>query len=212
MKKSGTNGRVYVDKQKGEWIDVGLEALRKAKLKIPVITSNPKREETTLVRFTSLLRLARMAEETHDSMRKKRNEYKTISDVYRAAFYIGMEMLYWYEKSKFPEQFEAWGSPYANSIRRLEEWMVDMQKYDHLVKLMGTALDIFKKGHCSQKEFHSEIMETINDAPERFQASLKDAYKKVVAGESVSSLQMCSYQGGDHMSEKYKKSQGSDFT
>jgi len=212
MKAPGTNDRVYVDKPKGEWIDIGLSALKKAKKKLPIVTSNPKREETTLVRFTSLLRLGRMAEEAYDSMRKKRNEYKTVSDVYRAAFYIGMEMLYWYEKDKFPDQFESWGSSYANSVRRLEIWIMDMEQYDHLVKLMGTAFDIFKKGHCSQKEFHNEIMETISDAPEKFKTSLKEAYTRVLNGESVSSIQMCNYHGGDRKSEVFKKSQPSDFT
>jgi len=208
MKKSNGDDKMYVGEKikKGEWIDVVLNAIKKACIGFPIVTMNPKREETCLIRFTGLVRHERMAEEIYDNTRRKRKQYKTVSDVNRAAYYLGIENLYWYEKENFPENFESWGSEYANSVRRMEVWLTDLERHDNCVKFMGTAHDYFKKGACDQQEFHDHVMEHIGECKKSFRESLVDAYKRILNGESVTSIQMGTYHGGDRKSERYRNS------
>jgi len=208
MKKPKNEDTLYVGEKikKGDWIDIVLSAIKKACMGFPIVTMNPKREETCLIRFTGLVRHERMAEEIYDNTRRKRKQYKTVSDVNRAAYYLGIENLYWYEKENYPENFEPWGSDYANSVRKMESWIMDLERFDNSVKLIGTAYDYFKKGGCSQSEFHDHIMDHIGDCKKSFKESLIDAYKRILNGDSITSIQMGSYHGGDHKSERYRNS------
>lgn len=141
---------------------------------IPVIVGIPKDEATEKISFSTFSRLRRMAEIIRENNKAK---FKTITDVVRAAFYIGIHVLYaMYEEGRGDEH----GAALYEFMQRNEPYYRRNQILDDIIIEVKRLSEVYDKGYISWPEFLANTETLALQAPEEHRKEADEVVKKTL--------------------------------
>lgn len=133
---------------------------------IPILTSIPKSAGIEKTSIKMMTRNKRMAEVIRDNDKR----YKTMSDVFRAANYIGISILYRY--SQVNGNDGAYGEATYQIMKRNEKDHMRGQLMDDVLTEVDNLLKLADRGHLTPRELKDHIDEIMDSLPD-------DCYKLV---------------------------------
>jgi hypothetical protein len=141
----------------------------------PVITGVPKEEGTEKMSFSTFGRLKRMAEIVKDN----NNRFKTVTDVVRAAFYLGMTILY--RMTELKSESAHFADSLYEHLKRNETFYQRNIILDDVILEINRLATMRDKGYITGADLQGAIDGMIAATPEKLQAQVNDTIKRVMA-------------------------------
>ena len=193
LTKSKT-GKMYLNGKNGEWIDEVVNRCEESGIDIPIIKSWFKKAPTIGKYLTFPIALLKMAEEIMDN---NRSFFKSIGDVFRAALYIGMLVIYRMITMHKDKSFSSsWGEANYLELVHMQEMVSDMQECEGRVRLMKNYWENVEQNYMSIEKFREACNGIIEKAPEDKKIILRIAYEKILNKEKVTDLYPLGSHGG----------------
>jgi hypothetical protein len=164
--------------KKSQWAK---EIIDKLTVKLPVMTSISKGTESTHFNFIGLARHASLAE----SLIYKCKRFRTTSEVYRAAMYLGMSLLYHLTKDEgTPEQ-----KVRADQIYKLLEVMEPLDHsrmiIDAVVLSARNIIQCADSGVIDYEELSEKISTLVEALPTELQKVAREKIKRIMKGDNI---------------------------
>lgn len=177
------------------WAD---EILDKFPNKIPILKDIPKGRGATSVNFRTLEDVAVLAEK----LIYKRVGYESQSEVFRAAMYVGLTIL-WHEAERRSKH-----TPEADAILKRLQQIEKLTISNSLIKSFLPDVEVVYKsaelGVISMDERDEMVEEIITSFPPNLQNLARERLKRFLAGDKVSEIIEVATHGGDRRSKKFK--------
>jgi len=155
---------------------------------IPIVTNIPKDELTTKTSVSFFQRMRRMAEILRDSSAR----YKTVSDVIRAAIYIGIPILFKMQEDEVTNQY---GKNLYEQVRRNTLFYEQVQAIDTVVIEVNRLLEYAKSENVNIMEVNKQIDDILASVPSDCQSIAKSKAAEVrslrAKGRDISHLLAC---------------------
>lgn len=182
LKDTGINSvDLTKEKKKSQWAK---EIIDNLPVKLPIMASIPKGTKTSHFNFIGLARHAGMAE----AFIYKSNRFRTTSEVYRAALYLGMSLLYQLTKEEGTAEQKA----RADQIYKIIEVM---EPLDHSRMIIDTivlsARDLIKcadSGVIDHEELSEKISTLVEALPIELQKVAREKIKRILSGDNIVDL------------------------
>jgi hypothetical protein len=165
------------ESDRSEWKQPWTDRLNIFGADIPVIVGVPKDEATDKISFSTFSRLRRMAEIIRENNRQK---FKTTADVIRAAFYIGIHVLYVMFENGNGDQF---GQGLYDFMQRNEAYYRKNQVLDDVVLEIKRLSEVMDKQYITWDEFLGNVETIIKQAPPEIMADAIEVSQKVLAAK-----------------------------
>jgi len=188
--KNGKKGEVSITEfEKGldDWADKVLEVTD-----FPIVTRTMKGVSSKYKTVWCPSRFDRMAEIIKDKNKFTRKEFPTISDVYRAALYVGFRLIYRRFKKDFPTDHAL--HSLDKTLEVMEEDYINHQCLSWNTHAIKRLLQCRRVGTIDPERYEQKIEAVINSAPECLRELLRENRKKLESGGKVTDLYNTSYQ------------------
>jgi hypothetical protein len=187
---------VQGNKEQSTWKEHWLDQIDVEKLGIPVITGIPKDEGNDKLSFSTFTRFRGMIEIIRDSNKK----FKTMQDVVRAAFYIGINILYrMHERDVINKEY---GEALYQHIARNEQLYRRNQVLDDVVLEVKRLTDLYDKGYITKDICDEQLAELENNIPDDAKEAGVKAVRSVMAAKYDKSH---AFRISEHLSQHTRK-------
>ena len=149
--------------------------------KFPIMTSIAKNTKSVHFNFLGLARHASLAE----SLIYKSNRFRNTSEVYRAAIYIGMSILYQLTKDEGTLEQKARADQIYKTIEIMESLNHDRQSIDAIVWAAKDLIDCADSGVIDYEEMGEKTSMLINALPKELRQVARDKIKRIMKGDSI---------------------------
>lgn len=156
---------------------------------IPILARPLKGAKTYHTSIRVLERLHRIAEEIKDSS----NRYATMSDVYRASIYVGLNVLYEVTRDEFEKN--SFLHNLFTLLRKGEVVNQEMLGLDFLVDLAMVYKNRLEAEVITKDEFRKSVDEIMENLPSHLWGPARKKINRVLNGELCSNLYECQYDG-----------------
>jgi hypothetical protein len=166
------------EEKKTRWAE---EILDKFTTKIPLMTSIAKNTGSTHFNFIGLARHGSLAE----SLIFKSNRFKNTSEVYRAAMYIGMSIIYQLTKDEGTPEQKARADGVYKIIQVMESVNHSRQIIDAVVLSARDVIECADSGVIDFEEMKEKVSTLIDSLPKELHPIASDKIKKIMAGDNI---------------------------
>jgi hypothetical protein len=166
------------EEKKGQWAKEMLESFQGT---LPIMTSIPKNTESTHFNFIGLARHGSIAE----SLIYKCKRFRTISEVYRAAMYIGMSILYHLTKDEGTTEQKARADQLYKIIEVTEPLNYNRQIIDAVVLSSKDIIECADAGLIDYDEMQERIETLIDALPKELRLVARDKVQRIKKGDSI---------------------------
>lgn len=162
-------------KDQSSWKEHWLDKLPIEQAGIPIIPGIPKDESNDKIAFSTFTRFRGLIEIIRDSNKR----FKTMQDVVRAAFYIGINILYrMHEKDIINKGY---GEALYAHLRRNETLYQRNQIFDDAVLELKRLTDMHDKGYMTKEEVDENIQEMVSAFPPDIMEDGKKLIRKFIS-------------------------------
>ena len=179
-------------KSRAKWAEIALQAIVDAGEKLPCMARNVRGDDKADFRFRYLNRIASMCEVIKDC---NGNRFKTSADVYRAAMYIGVHMLYIHTRDESKHSSNL--GDFLYHLCQAAEWentqLIWFDFYTEQIFRMWTA---YKKGIQKREKMEKRVNDIIASIPENLQELARHKFEQIKQGEKITNLMECDTWGG----------------
>ena len=168
------------------------EMIEKLSTTIPIMTGISKNAETTHFSFVGLARHASLAE----SLIYKSNRYRTTSEVYRAAQYIGMSFLYQFTKDEGTAEQKARADIIYKTIQTTESIDHAKQVLDAVTVACKNMIDCWHSGVIDAEQRDEKIETLVGALPVELQGLAREKVKRITRGENIMDISETKLQRG----------------
>jgi len=164
---------------KGEaWAKEAIEAITGT---IPIMTSISKKTESAHFSFIGLARHASLAE----SLIYKSNRFRTTSEVFRGAMYIGMSCLYHLTKDEGTVEQKARADQIYRTIQVMESINHNKQIIDAVLLAAKDIIDCKEAEVIELEEMEEKMGMLLEALPGELARVARDKIKRLVKGDSI---------------------------
>jgi hypothetical protein len=150
----------------------------------PVMTSISKNAETTHFSFMGLGRHASLAE----SFIYKSNRFRTPSEVYRAAMYLGMSILYHYLKDEGTAKQTARADQVYAIIQAMESIDHSKMILDAVTLACRNVIECWRTGVVDVEERNEKIRTLIDALPAGLQKLGQEKVTRIMRSENITDI------------------------
>ena len=169
------------EERKSRWAAEVVEAFTG---RIPVMTSIPKDSKSTQVHLFCMARHADMAAALiHQSKR-----FRTTSEVFRAALYIGISILYYLFKDDGTEKDRARASNLYAVIQAMEGIHHSQQCVDAVTDEVRTILHAADSGVIDFEEMRNHLNTLVEALPVELRKTAKRNIKHLMDGDKITNI------------------------
>jgi hypothetical protein len=168
------------------------EILSLVPVKIPIMTSIAKKTESAHFNFIGLGRHTSLAE----ALIFKSKRFRTTSEVYRAAMYIGMSVLYHLTEDEGTVKQKARANQIYQTIELLESLNHDRQSIDAVVWSAKDMIECADSGVIDYDEMQEKVTMLIETLPKELRKVAHHKIKRVMKGDSVVDIMETKVQRG----------------
>lgn len=162
-------------KEQSSWKEHWLDKLPIEDAGIPIITGIPKDEANDKIAFSTFTRFRGLIEIIRDSNKK----FKTMQDVIRAAFYIGINILYRMHEREIINK--SYGESLYQHLLRNEPLYQRNQVFDDAVLELKRLTDMHDKGYMTREAVDENIQDMILTFPPELLEAGKELIRKAMA-------------------------------
>jgi len=166
------------EERKDKWAEEIVSSLTQ---KIPIMTSIGKKVESADFHFIGLARHAALAE----SLIYKSKRFRTTSEVYRAAMYIGMSILYHMTKDEGTAKQKTRADQIYKTIEVMEEVNHSRQIVDAVVASARDLIESADAGVIDDEELSEKVSMLVNVLPKELTQVAKEKIKRIMKGENI---------------------------
>jgi hypothetical protein len=166
------------EEKKERWAE---EVLKRFDGTIPIMTSIPKSTESIHFNFIGIARHGSIAE----SLIYKCKRFRTTSEVYRAAMYIGMSILYHLTKDEGTTEQKARADQMYKIIQVTESLNHSRQIIDAVVLSSKDIIECADAGVIDYEEMRERIETLIEALPKELRPLAREKVKRVKKGDSI---------------------------
>ncbi len=166
------------EEKKERWAE---EVINNLTQKIPIMTSLAKKVQSADFHFIGLARHAALAE----SLIYKSKRFSTTSEVYRAAMYIGMSILYHLTKNEGTGEQKARAHQIYKTIQSMEKVNHNRQIVDAVVTSARDLIESADAGVIDYDEMTEKISTLVNVLPKELAQVANNKIKRVMKGENI---------------------------
>jgi hypothetical protein len=166
------------EEKKERWAQ---EILNSFQGSIPIMTSIPKNTESTHFNFIGLARHGSIAE----SLIYKCKRFRTTSEVYRAAMYIGMSILYHLTKDEGTTEQKARADQMYKLIEVTESLNHSRQIIDAVVLSSKDIIECADAGVIDYEEMQERVDTVIDALPKELRPVAREKLKRIKKGDSI---------------------------
>jgi hypothetical protein len=177
-KQKGDTLDLTQEEKKSRWAE---EVLDNAPVKIPIMTSIAKNTQTAHFNFIGLARHGSLAE----SLIYKSNRFRTTSEVYRAAMYIGMAILYQLTKDEGTPEQKARSDRIYKMIEVMDSLNHNRQIIDAVTLSAKDIIECAEAGVIDYDEMNEKVAALINALPKELRAVAEGKVKRIKKGDSI---------------------------
>ncbi len=160
------------------------EMIANLKGTIPIMTSIAKNTESAHFSFMGLARHGSLAE----SLIFKSKRFRTTSEVYRAAMYIGMSVLYYLTKDEGTTEQKARTEQIYQTIQALESMNHARQIIDAVVFAAKDIIDCKESGVIELEEMQEKISLLLEALPTPLAKVATEKIKRLVKGDNITDI------------------------
>ena len=166
------------EERKEKWAEEIVNSLTQ---KIPVMTSISKKVPSADFHFIGLARHAALAE----SLIYKSKRFATTSEVYRAAMYIGMSILYHLTKDEGMVEQKARADQIYKTIELMEKVNHNRQIVDAVVASAKDLIESADSGVIDYDEMSEKVSMLLNVLPKELAQVANDKIRRIMKGENI---------------------------
>jgi hypothetical protein len=164
--------------KKHQW---ALEIIDRLSVKIPIMTSIAKNTKSAHFNFLGLARHATLAA----SLIYKSKRFRTTSEVYRGAMYIGMSILYQLTKDEGRLEQKARADQIYKMIEVMESLNHNRQSIDAVVWAAKDLIDCADSGVIDYEEMTEKTSMLVNALPKELRVVARNKIKRIMKGDSI---------------------------
>jgi hypothetical protein len=182
LKDTGTDSvDLTKEKKKSQWAK---EIIDNLTVKLPIMTSISKGTKSTHFNFIGLARHAGMAE----AFISKSNRFRTTSEVYRAALYLGMSLLYHLSKDEGTAEQKARADQIYKIIQTMESLDHSRMIIDQIVLSARNVIQCADSGVIDYEELSEKISTLVEALPTELQKVARKKIKRIMKGDKIVDL------------------------
>ena len=148
---------------------------------LPIMTSIAKNTESAHFSFMGLARHGSLAE----SLIFKSKRFRTTSEVYRAAMYIGMSVLYYLTKDEGTMEQKARATQIYKTISTMESLNHSKQIVDAVVLSAKDVIECAQSGVIDFEEMEGKITTLIGVLPRELSRIASEKIKRIIKGDQM---------------------------
>jgi len=157
------------------------EMLKNFQGTIPIMTSIPKNSESTHFNFIGLARHGSIAE----GLIYKSRRFRTTSEVYRAAMYLGMSLLYHITKDEGTPEQRARTDRLYKTLEVTESVNYNRQIIDAVTLGAKDLIECADAGVIDYEEMQERVNTLVDALPKELRAVALDKIKRIKKGDSI---------------------------
>jgi len=157
------------------------EMLARASVKIPIMTSIARNTQSAHFNFIGLARHASLAE----ALIFKSKRFRTTSEVYRAAMYIGMSLLYHLTEDDGTQKQKARADQIYRTIELMESLNHSRQIIDAVVLSAKDVIECADSGVIDYEEMQEKVNMLVDSLPKELRTVAQGKIKRVKKGDSI---------------------------
>ena len=166
------------EQKKERWAE---EAIKNCPVKIPIMTSIAKNTQTTHFNFIGLARHGSLAE----SLIYKSKRFRNPSEVFRAAMYLGMSLLYHLTKGEGTAEQKARADQVYKLIEVTESLNHKRQIIDAVTLSAKDVIECAESGVIDFEEMQEKVETLVNALPKELRPIAQEKIKRIKKGESI---------------------------
>jgi hypothetical protein len=174
------------------------EILDRLSVKIPIMTSIAKNTKSAHFNFLGLARHATLAA----SLIFKSKRFRTTSEVYRAALYLGMSILYQLTKDEGALEQKARADQIYKTIEIMESLNHNRQSIDAVVWAAKDLIDCADTGVIDYDEMSEKTSMLLNALPKELRSVASGKIKRIMKGDDVIDIMETKVQRGDRRTKR----------